>query len=122
MAASSACAAEKHQRDVDADPFARQRLARPDAVAGERHLDDHVLVELRDFVSLAHHAVELGRDHFAADRPLHDVADLLQFDFVVAGLLRQQRRIGGDAVDDADRDERLDLLDAAAVYESFIGA
>ena len=59
-------------------PFARQRLARLDAVARQRHLDDHVLVDLRDVVPLAHHAGEVGRRHFAADRALDDLADLLQ--------------------------------------------
>ena len=90
------------QRDVDAEPLARQRLARPNAVARQRHLDHHVLVDRGDVVPFAHHAREVGRDDLAADRPLDDVADLLQVLAVVARLLRQQRRVGRHAVDDAD--------------------
>ena len=102
LAASSACAAENTSVTFTLMTFARQRLAGADAVAGQRHLDDHVRVDGRDVVSFAHHAGEVGRHHFAADRPLDDVADLLQVLAVVARLLRQQRRIRRHAVDDAD--------------------
>ena len=109
------------QRDVDADAFARQRLARLDAVARQRHLDDHVLVDRRDVVPLLDHAGEVGRGHLAADRALDDLADLLQVLAVVARLLRQQRRVGRDAVDDADGGQRFDVLDVAGVDEEFHG-
>ena len=110
------------QRDVDAQAFVRQRLAGLDAVARERHLDDHVLVDRRDVVPLAHHAGEVGRRHFTADRSLHDVADLLQVLPEIARLFREQRRVGGHAVDDAERGDRLDVLDAAGVDEQFHGS
>ena len=35
----------EHERHVDAEPFVRERLARLDAVARQRYLDDHVLVD-----------------------------------------------------------------------------
>ena len=40
----------------------------------------------------------------------------------VARLLRQQRRVGRHAVDDAERGERLDVLDVAGVDEELHGA
>ena len=110
------------QRHVDADALARQRLARLDAVARQRHLDDHVLIDLRDVVPLLHHAGEVGRRHLAADRTLDDLADLLQVLAVIARLLGEQRRVGRDAVDDADGGERFDVLDVAGVDEQFHGS
>jgi len=76
-----------------------------------------MLVDLRDVVPLLHHAREIGGGDFAADRPLDDLADLLEVGAVVARLLGEQGGIGGDAVDDADGDERLDVLDVAGVDE-----
>ena len=103
LAASSACAAEKHERDVDADAFARQRLAGVDAVARQRHLDDHVLVDGRDVVALRG---SCRRSRSPTTSPLTGPLTMSQIFFrfcaVVARLLRQQRRIRRDAVDDAE--------------------
>jgi len=70
-------------------------------------------------VSLAHHAREVCRRHFTTDGSLHDAADLLQVLPEVPRFFRQQRRVRGDAVDDAECGDGLDVLDAAGVYEQF---
>src|SRR4029079_4464052 len=109
----------KHQRDVDLDALARQRLAGAYAVAGERHFDNHPAVDLGDVVAFANHAGEVGRDHFAADWTVDDVADLLEVLPVIAWLFREQRWIGSDPIDNADRRERFDVLDVSTVNEEF---
>ena len=98
-------------------PFGRQRLARLDAVLGERHLDDDVLVDGGEVAAFANHAGRVGGHDFGADRSLHGLADLLEDLAVVAALLRQQRRVGGHAVEDAERGERFDVLQVAGVDE-----
>src|SRR5262245_62375660 len=107
------------QRDVDANALARELFARADAVAGERRFDDHVRVDLRDVTSLLQHAREVGRGHFAAHRALDDVADPLEVLPEVARLFRQERRVRRHAVEDAQRGNRLDVLDAAGVHKEF---
>ena len=74
-----------------------------------------------DVVPFAHHAREVGGRDLAAHRPLDDVADLLQVLPEIAGLLREQRRVGRHAVEDAERGDRLDVLDAAGVDEELHG-
>ena len=51
--------------------------------------------------------------------PCTSAADLLDDRARVAALLRQERRIGRDAVDDAERHERLDVAQIAGVDEDF---
>ena len=115
LAASQRLRRREDQRHVDAQAFRRQRLAGLHAVLGERHLDDDVLVDAGEIASLAHHARGVGGHDLGADRALDDLADLLEDLAIVAGLLGQQRRIGRHAVEDAERGERLDLLQVAGV-------
>ena len=117
FAASSACAAEKHERDVHLEAFARQCFARAHAVPRERHFDDDVLVDRGEVAAFAKHALPIGGEDFGTDGALHDVADLLHRLAIVAGLLRHERWVRRHAVDDADVGERLDFLDVACVYE-----
>ncbi len=70
-----------------------------------------------ELATLAEHAVESVATTSALVGPLHDLADLLEDLAIVARLLRQQRRVGGDAVDDAERHERFDFLQVAGVDE-----
>ena len=56
-----------------------------------------------------------------ADRPLTISQIFLRICAVVARLLGEQRRIGRDAVDDAERHERFDFLDVAGVDEELHG-
>src|SRR5690606_5700988 len=99
--------------------FARQDAAGLHALARERHLDDHVLVDGGDLASLAHHLVSGGGDHFAAHGTLHDAADLLHDLPGIPARLREQRRVGGGAVDHAERRQRLDVLDVAGIDKQF---
>ena len=107
------------QRDVDPDAFVGERLRRPDAVARERHLDDDVLVNRREVAPFGDHPRVVGRDDLGADRALDDLADVLRDLPRVAALLRHERGIRRDAVDDAERDERLDFLEISGIDEEF---
>ena len=107
----------EHERHVDADAFARKRLAGSDAVARERHFDDHVFVDRGDVVPLAHHPRKVGRGHLSADRSLDDVADFFQVLAELARLLGQQRRVRRDAVEDSQCRNRFDVPDAAGIDE-----
>src|SRR4051812_24007803 len=105
------------QGDVDASALFGESLARLHAVARERHLDDDVLVDFCKVASFAHNAIEIGRDDLRADRPLDQVADLLEVLAVVAWFFREQRWVRRDAVDDPERHERVDILEVARVDE-----
>ena len=98
------------QRDVDADAFLRELLARLHAVARERHLDDDVLVDLGEVPPLAHHALELGGYHFRADRALDEIANPLQDLAIISSLFGQEGRVRGYAVYDAERHQRFDVF------------
>src|SRR5687767_4332033 len=103
------------QRDVDGRTFGRQRPARLDAVLGEGHLDDDVLVDGGEIAPLAQHARGVGGDDLGADRAFHRLADLLEDLPIVAGFLGHQRRVRRHAVENADRGERFDVLQIAGV-------
>ena len=109
----------EHQRDVDLLSFGRQRLARLHAVLRERHLDDDVLVDGSQLATLPNHAVEVGGDDFRARRAFHDLTDLLQDGFVIATLFGEQRRVGRDPVDDAERHQRFDFFQIAGINKEF---
>ena len=110
LAANSACVGEKISVTLTRMPSPDERLGGLDALARERHLHDDVLVDRRELAALGDHAGRVGRDDLGAHRPLHELADLLDDRARVAALLRQQRRIRRDAVDDAERHQRLDVL------------
>jgi hypothetical protein len=78
-----------------------------------------VLVNRREIAPLAQHALEIGGHHLGAHRPLHDLADLFQNLPVVSAFLGQERRVRGYAVENPDRRELLDFLDAPGVDEQF---
>ena len=60
-------------------------------------------VDLRQALALLDHARGVDSGHFAADRPLHDPADLLQQAVGVGvALLGHEAGVGGDPVHDAD--------------------
>ncbi len=104
------------QRDVDTLPLGRQRLAgacTPSFVNGTLTTMCSSMAA-RSRPSRIIPAV-IGGDHLGADRALHGLADLLEDRARIARFLRHQRRVGGDAVEDADRGERLDLLQVAGV-------
>ncbi len=61
----------------------------------------------------------VGGHDLAADGAMDDVADLLEDVAGVPRLLRHQRGIGGDAVDDAEGVQPLDVGDVAGVDEEF---
>ena len=111
----------KHQRHVHPDAFTGHRLAGANAVARQRHLDDHVIVNGGEIVSLPYHPGKVGRGHFAAHGPLDDVADPLQILSEIARFLGEERRVRRHAVENAERGERFDVLDAAGIDKKFHG-
>ena len=117
FAASSACAAENTSVTLTRMPSSDSVLQAwmPSRVSGT--LTTMCSSMLRDVVSLAHHAGEFGRTTSPLTGPFTMAQIFLRFCAVVARFLRQQRRVGGHAVDDADARKRLDVLDAAGVYE-----
>src|SRR5690606_31276939 len=64
------------QRDVDADVLGGEDFAGLDAVAGERELDDHIVVESRQDAPFADHLFGFGGDDLGGDVTVNDVADL----------------------------------------------
>jgi hypothetical protein len=80
-----------------------------------------VLVDAGEVAAFANHPGVIGRDDLGADRPLHGLTDVLQVLPVVASLFRHQRRIGGDTVEDAERGERLDLLQVPCINKELHG-
>ena len=62
-----------------------------------------------------HHPLGVGRHHLARDRAVDRLADLDQDLLGVALLLREQARVGGDAVHDAERRGLADLRQARGV-------
>ena len=64
---------------------------------------------------------ESGGDYLGARRALDGLTDLLEDVAVIPGLFRQQRRVGRNTVDDAERHEILDVLEVAGVDEELHG-
>src|SRR2546427_5500989 len=110
------------ERLVDADPLAREEPHRPDPVLGERALDDDVGRDLREFRALLDHPLEVGGDDLEAHVARHDRADLLDQRPEGPLLLGDERRVGRDAVDDAERDAFLELADARRIEKDLHGA
>jgi hypothetical protein len=54
---------------------------------------------------------------FAAHRTVDDLADPFQVLPIVARLLGQERRIRGDAIENAEGGERFDFLDVAGIHK-----
>src|SRR4029078_9964976 len=63
--------------------------------------------------------LRLGLGDLGAGRPLDDAADLLEVVLVVPRLLGEERGVGRNAVDDAERDQRLDILQVSGIDEQF---
>src|SRR5690606_16955586 len=111
----------KAQRDVDQPAFGRDRLAGLEAVERQRNLDADIVGDLRQDRGLAHHAVIVGRHHFGRDRAGDDGADFLRHLGDAAARLENQRRVGGDAVEQAEIVEFPDFLHVGCVDEELHG-
>src|SRR4029450_9730378 len=109
----------ENERDVHPNPVVGHRLDGADAVARERNFHDDVLVDRGQLASFGDHARGVRRHDLRAHRAADDPANLLDDRAWIAALFREQRRIGGDAVDDAERHERLDLTNTPGIDEDF---
>jgi hypothetical protein len=63
------------------------------------------------------HAVVVGGGHLGRDGTFDDVADLLGHLGDLAARFQDQRRVGGDAVEQAEIVQLLDLLDVGGIDE-----
>src|SRR5204862_318302 len=86
-----------------------------------RDLDHDVVAQRRVIAGLAHHVVVRGSDDLGRDRPLHHVADLDQDVLELAPGLGDERRVGGDPVDQPHRGRFPDLLDICSIDEELHG-
>jgi hypothetical protein len=94
-------------------------LAGLQAVEGQRQLDADIVGDLRQHVGFLHHRVVFGGGNFGGDRAVDDGADFLgDFADVAAGF-HDQRRIGGDAVDQAQVVEFADFVHVGCVDKEF---
>ena len=105
------------ERHVDALALGGQHLRGLEPLGDAGDLDHDVLVKRGEVAALLHHALGVGRHDLARDRAVDRLADLDQDLLGVARLLRQQARVGGDAVHDAERRGLADLLEARGVQK-----
>src|SRR2546423_13864836 len=111
------------QRDVGADPFAGEPADGNYSVLEHRDLDDDVVGDLRERLAFVDHRVGVHGDDFGRYGSLNEGANLFQYvaRIEIAGLFRQQRRIGGDAVDQSGLRRPTDVLEAGGVEEKLHG-
>ena len=87
------------------------------ALLAERHLDGDVLVQLAKRAPLSDHAVGVLRDDLGRDRATHQVADPADYLAGVPLFLRQERRIGRGAGQNAPGGDLFHLGNAPGVDE-----
>src|SRR5206468_223027 len=97
------------QRHVHADAAVGEGARRLEPLGDHRALDHDVPVDAREPCALLDHAWCLRAHHLGAHRAVDEGADLVQHGLEVAARLRDQGRVGGDAVGDLER-FRLDHL------------
>src|SRR5438552_18068771 len=71
--------------------------------------------DLRELLAFLHHPLEVGGDDLEAHVARHDRADLLDQRPEGPLLLSDERWVGRDAVDDAEGDAFLELVDARRI-------
>src|SRR5213593_929002 len=103
------------QGRVDPNAFRGERLDRLEALRRHLNLHDDVLVELRELPALLDHVVGLGRCDLEGDRSVDEGEDVLDDLGPLPAGLRSERRIRGDAVEDAPRGRLADLVDVRRV-------
>jgi len=81
----------------------------------ERHLDGDVVGDRRKHFRLAHHVGIYGGGDLGRDRAFHDLADLLGDVGDLAAGFQDQRRVGGDAVEQAEIVQLVDFLHVGCV-------
>ena len=100
----------------------RMRLAGLEPVERQRHLDADVVGDLRQDLGFLHHLRAYSVATTSAETgPETMRADLLGHLGDVAARLEDQRRVGGDAVEQAEVVELADFLDVGCIDEEFHG-
>src|SRR5262245_37937508 len=110
----------ENQRRVDPDPFRGERSDRPQPLADQRNLDDHVRgAHLPDDVpALPDHFLRGRRHDLGADRSRHDGADLPDDLQKVPPLLRHEGGVRGHAAQHAPRVRLPDFLDVRGIEKN----
>ena len=109
------------QRHIHHNAVLRQRAAGFEPVPGERHLDRDIVRNRRQLAPLGEYGFRVHRRNLCADRAFDDAADLADSLEEVAAGLGNQRRVGGDAIEQASRGELADFGYFGRVYEEFHG-
>src|SRR5688572_26135843 len=98
------------QSDVDLDAFVGQTAGSRQPVRGQRDLDDGVVRDLGDVVTLPHQLVGVVRSGLDRDLAVDDRTDLFNEREEVLLLLGDQRRVRGDASQHAPARPLADLV------------
>ena len=107
--------------DVHHHAIVGQRLAGLEAVDGQRHLDADIGGDLPQDRGFLHHRLMVERDDLSRYRPVHDAADFLDHFQELAARLVDQRRVGGDAIQQAGGGQVTDFGNVGGVDEEFHG-
>src|SRR5712692_795135 len=87
------------ERHVHRDTEPADGLHRPQPLRDDGDLDDDVGGELRELLRLLHHRFVICCDYLDADRPLHLLADLLDYLLELSRLLGDQGGVRRDTVE-----------------------
>ena len=74
-------------------------------------------MDFRKLAALNDHLFDFGRDHFGGDVTVNDLANLENTRSVIGTLFRDQRRVGGDPINDAVGGSLGDLLDVGGIQK-----
>ena len=109
------------QRHIDHRAFAGQRLAGFQPVHRQGHLDADIVGDLAQHLGLFHHRRVVQCDHFGADRAIDNAADFARHLHEIPPRFGDQRRVGGDAVQQAGGSQFADRFDLGGVDKEFHG-
>ncbi len=85
----------------------------------QRHLDSDIAGDLRQLAAFGQHRRKIERGYLGAHRPGNDRTDLAHDVEEIASRLGDERRIGGDAVNEPGCGEIGDLGEIRGVDEKF---
>jgi len=87
----------------------------PSRVTG--HFNHHVGVNAGQLAALLDHLIRFGGHHFRADAAIDDLADAANLLLEGLPLLGDQRRIGGDSIEDSPAGPFAEFLQVGSIQE-----